>query len=216
MKKIIIMGCGGHAKSVCDTVMALHEYDVAGFIDAGAKETYEVYHGIRCIGTDDDLEKLYQSGIHFAAIGIGFMGQSKVRDKIYCRLKQIGFKLPAVVDPSANVADTVRLGDAVFVGKNAVVNADAVIGAAVILNTASLVEHDCAVGDFSHIAVGGCLCGGVKVGEHCLVGANTTIIQEVSVADHTIIGAGSVVTENVPAFCTAAGVPARIIKEKKE
>lgn len=215
MEKIIIMGCGGHAKCVCDTVLALHKYEIAGFVDAGDGETREVYHGIRCIGTDEDLENLYQAGICCAAIGIGFMGQSVVRDKIYGRLKQIGFELPVLVDPSANVADTARLGDAVFIGKHAIVNADAIIGTAAILNTASLVEHDCSVGSFSHIAVGGCLCGGAKVGEHCLIGANATVIQERSVADYATIGAGSVVIKDVPAYCTVAGVPAGVIKEKR-
>ena len=68
-----------------------------------------------------------------------------------------------------------------------------------IVNTGAIVEHDCKVEKYSHIAVGTVLCGNVSIGKECMVGANATIIQGVSVGNHTIIGAGTVVTHDVKA-----------------
>lgn len=47
---------------------------------------------------------------------------------------------------------------------------------------------------------------GSWIGEHvCIIGAN--------VGKHCIIGANSVVTHDIPDYCVAAGVPARVIKK---
>jgi acetyltransferase-like isoleucine patch superfamily enzyme len=47
------------------------------------------------------------------------------------------------------------------------------------------------------------------------MGTNSTVIQGVSVGEHTIIGAGAVAVRDLPARCTAVGVPARVIKNQK-
>ena len=83
-----------------------------------------------------------------------YMGTGHIRDSLYSRLKNIGFSLPVISDPSAVISEHSVIGEGTFVGKNAVVNADARIGKMTIINTASVVEHEVSVGDFSHIAVG--------------------------------------------------------------
>ena len=62
-----------------------------------------------------------------------------------------------------------------------------------IINTKAVVEHDCVIGDYSHIAVGAVLCGEVKIGKSVLVGANATVIQCRTIADKEIVAAGYVV-----------------------
>lgn len=66
-----------------------------------------------------------------------------------------------------------------------------------IINTGAIVEHDCMVGAFTHIAVGSVLCGGVSVGSRTLVGANAVVIQERRIGNHCIVGAGSVVRKDM-------------------
>lgn len=50
-----------------------------------------------------------------------------------------------------------------------------------------------------------------KIGSGVLIGAGAKILGNIRVGDGAKIGAGSVVLEDVPAHCTAAGVPARIV-----
>lgn len=50
------------------------------------------------------------------------------------------------------------------------------------------------------------------IGNNVFIGAGAKILGAVSIGDNVIIGANAVVTKNVPADCTVAGVPARIIK----
>lgn len=53
--------------------------------------------------------------------------------------------------------------------------------------------------------------GVVEIGDHCFIGADTTILPNVRIGEWCIIGAGSVVTKDVPPRSVAAGNPARVI-----
>jgi serine O-acetyltransferase len=50
-----------------------------------------------------------------------------------------------------------------------------------------------------------------RIGRGVLLSAGATILGDVSVGDFAKIGAGSVVEHDVPAGCTAVGVPARLV-----
>lgn len=49
---------------------------------------------------------------------------------------------------------------------------------------------------------------GVMVGEH------VTILPGVTIGENSWIGANAVVTENIPAYCIAAGVPAKVVRRR--
>ena len=121
------------------------------------------------------------------------MGKGSIRKKIFEKLKGIGFTLPVIKDPSAVVSSSARIGEGTFIGKGAVVNAGAQVGRMVIINSMALVEHECVLGDFSHIAVAAVLCGEVSVGRAAFVGANATVIQGMKIKPHQIVPAGAVV-----------------------
>lgn len=53
----------------------------------------------------------------------------------------------------------------------------------------------------------------IVIGKNVFVGMNSIILKGVTIGDNAVIGAGSVVHEDVPANCTVAGNPARIIKQ---
>jgi maltose O-acetyltransferase len=52
----------------------------------------------------------------------------------------------------------------------------------------------------------------VRIGRHAWIGGGAIILPGVSIGDDAIVGAGAVVTRDVPAGCTVAGNPARLIK----
>lgn len=194
MEYIVLVGFGGHAKSVIDAIERGRQYRIAGFTEM---KTCSEYHGYVCLGTDERLDEIFRGGVQNAFVCIGYMGTGHIRDSLYSRLKNIGFSVPVISDPSAVISKSAVIGEGTFVGKNAVINADACIGKMTIINTASVVEHEVSVGDFSHIAVGAVLCGRVQVGHHCLVGANATVIQGIKIGGGSVVGAGSVVLRDI-------------------
>ena len=194
MDKIIILGNGGHARSIVDTIERLGHYEIVGYVVNGESCKQDDYP---IIGKDKDLEKIYQSGIRYAAIGIGYLGKGFVRNNLYNHLKRIGYSLPVICDSTAIISNKVIIEEGTFIGKRSIVNAGAHIGKTCIINTGAIVEHDVQIGGFSHVAVGAVLCGGVQIGENTLIGANATVIQERKIGDRCIVGAGEVVRKNI-------------------
>lgn len=188
MEDIILIGYGGHAKSIIDSIEMAKQYNIVGYTDV--KETTSKY---TYLGNDSVLKNCFEKGIKNAVVCIGYLGKGNIRQKIYSNLKEIGFSLPVIIDPTAIISKDVIIEEGTFVGKNAVINADAKIGKMCIINTAAIVEHECNVEEFSHIAVGTVLCGQVKVGRAALVGANATVIQCRQIGENQIVPAGAVI-----------------------
>lgn len=196
MQDIILLGLGGHAHSVVDSIEREGKYNIIGFLDTKEMQG-KCFGDYIVLGTDDTLKRHYDSGIRNAFVTIGFMGYGNIRNQLYKQLKDIGYTVPNIIDVTAVISKNVELEEGIFVGKNAVINANARIGEMCIINTGVIVEHDCRIGKFSHIAVGSVLCGGVSVGEQALIGANATVIQERKIGNCCIIGAGVTIRKDV-------------------
>lgn len=201
MEDIVIIGFGGHAKSIADSVIQSGQYTIVGYTDIRDCHCQYLY-----LGTDEKLKEVFESGVRKVIIGIGYVGKSNVRDSRVEYAKKLGFEFPTIIDPSAKLARNVIVGEGCFVGKNAVVNADSCIGDFCIINTGAIIEHDNRIGDYTHVAVGAILCGEVSIGSHTLIGAGTTIIQGKTIGNNCIIGANSTVLADVDDRITAYGI----------
>ena len=191
-ESIVILGFGGHAKSVADSIVKDGKYIIAGYTD-----THDCKSRFKYLGTDDELSAPFRRGIHKAVLGVGFIGNSVIRDKLVHTAKAIGFEFPVIIDPSAVIADDVVIDEGTFIGKRAVINAETRIGTFCIINTGAIIEHENIINDYSHVAVGAILCGNVSVGCHSLIGAGTTVIQGKTIGDNCIIGANSTILSDV-------------------
>lgn len=206
MKKIVLVGGGGHCKSVIDSIRSKNEFEIVGITDPVDKG--EILN-VKILGTDYILQDMHNQGVEYAFITVGSIGNPKLRITLYDMLSKIGFKFPAIIDKTAIVSEECSIGEGTFVGKGAIVNAEAIIGKQAIINTGAIVEHDCLVGDFVHIAPGATLSGGVTIEKYCHVGTNATIIEGISVVKSTVIGAGSVVINSIDKASKVYGNPAR-------
>ena len=71
------------------------------------------------------------------------------------------------------------------------------------------VAHDCIVGDHCVIANDTNLAGHVQVGDWAVLGGSTQVHQFCQVGAHVMCGAGTVVLQDIPAFITCSGYPAK-------
>ena len=204
-KKIVLIGGGGHCKSVLDTLLKDQAYDEIVITDNDISDG-TVIMNCRVVGNDDVLPSLLEAGFLNAFITVGSIESTKLRRILFEKAQKCGFQMVNVVDQSAVVSEFATLGNGIFIGKNAVVNADAKIGDAAIINTSAVIEHECKVGSFSHISVGAVLCGNVQVGNDSFIGAGSVVIQGIKIGDHAIVGAGSTVIVDVSADTTRMGI----------
>lgn len=210
MEDIILLGIGGHAHSVVDSIEQTGKYNILGFLDTEAKQG-KCFRNYYVLDTDDALPKYFAKGVKNAFVTIGFTGNSSIRKRLYNRLRDIGYTVPNVIDNTAVISNDVEFEDGIFVGKGAIINANTKVGKMCIINTGAIIEHDCVVSAFSHIAVGAVLCGSVIIGNETFIGANATIIQQTKVGNGVIAGAGVVVTKDIPDKAKVVGNPVRYI-----
>lgn len=207
-EKLLLIGGGGHCKSVLDSLLDNNNYQEIGIVDSHLVLGEKIFE-VPVIGRDQDLVDLFHKGYNNAFVTVGSIGNPKVRKDIYSRLKDIGFNLPNIIDKTAVVSKRSSLREGIFVGKNAVINAKASIGICSIINSSVTIEHDCIVSSFAHIAPGSTLCGEVEIGENTHIGANSVIRQQLKVGSNCIVGFGSVVTKNLKDNVIAYGNPCR-------
>lgn len=196
MEEILLIGSGGHAKSIIDSIEKQGIYNIVGFLDLPEKVGLFFDH-YKVIGTDTDAVEFYKKGIKNAFICIGYLGKGNIRTKLYNYLVEVGYNFPVIRDETAILAENVFVGCGTFIGKGAIINSNVHIGNMCIINTGVIIEHDCTICDYSHISVGSVLCGGVTIGEESFIGANSTIIQECRIGEKCIIGAGTTIVKEV-------------------
>lgn len=206
---LVLVGNGGHAKVVLGVARSLG-IRLAGIIAAEPAEL----DGLPHLGGDDAYPDLLADGtVAGFAFGIGSVSRATAerRARIFDRLAAAGGRAPALVHPTANLAEDIRIGAGSVIGRGAVVAEGVTVGRNVILNTAAVVDHDCIVGDHAHLAPGVVASGGVRIGRGVLVGVGARLVQNITIGDGAVVGAGAVVLADVPAGATVVGVPARIV-----
>ena len=188
-KNIVLVGGGGHCKSVMDVAESAG-YTILGVLDKPELVGTPVLD-YKVIGTDDDMPQ-YVDKAQFV-ITVGQIKSSALRRKLAQMVLDAGGKLATIIASDAYVSKYATIGEGTVVMHKAVVNAGAKIGANCIINTMANIEHDVQVGDFCHISTGVMANGEVKIGDNSFIGSGSVIHQCVTIEHNSIIPAGSVV-----------------------
>lgn len=196
MKKIVLIGGGGHCISVLDSILSCGEYEEIVIVDSNVRINSMILD-CAVVGDDSILPELKKSGFEYAFITVGSIKTAKKRRKLYELALSLGYEVPIICDPSATVSVNSNIGAGTFIGKNSVINAKAYVGDNCIINSGAIIEHECTIGEFSHISVGAILCGMCSIGRDSFIGAGSTIIQGLTIGNNVVIGAGSVVISDV-------------------
>lgn len=197
----VVLGAGGHARSVVDVLERAGHTVVAV---SGAETGGEPWH-VDVLGGDRAAFELIGARNLCAVVAIG---AGHARSALVHELLERGLQAPPVVASTATVSPRSTLGAGAVVLEHAHVGPASRVGEAVIVNTSAIVEHDCRVGAGTHVAPGAVLLGGASVGGGVLVGSGARVLPRVSVGAGATIGAGAVVTGHVADGQTVIGVPA--------
>lgn len=195
--KIAIIGYSGHSYGVIESILELG-YSVIGYFDKTHKN---VLSKLEHLGRESHETSGYNIFI--------CIGDNIIRRNVYFETKDLNNLDFYIKDPTSYVSVNSVVKHQTYVGKRAIINSNSTIGIGCIINTGSIIEHDCNIGDFTHIAPSATICGNVTIGNNCFVGANSTIIPGIKIGDNVIIGAGSVVNRNLESNYTYVGNPIR-------
>jgi sugar O-acyltransferase (sialic acid O-acetyltransferase NeuD family) len=202
---MILIGYSGHAFVVYGILNAAGK-KVTGYCDNEEKK-YNPF-SLQYFGNENEetaVKAFSQNGFFIA------IGDNAIRQKIFNSLSLKNLYPSNAIHPSAVIDSFATIAaNGVMIAANATINPLAKIGTGAVCNTSCIIEHECVVGNFTHIAPGAVLCGNVNVGNNSFVGANAVIKQGIGIGNNVIIGAGAVVLKNVPDNATVMGVPAQI------
>ncbi|MEA1987984.1 MAG: acetyltransferase, partial [Pseudomonadota bacterium] len=95
MKKILLIGAGGHCKSCIDVIEKIGEWQIAGIINQKESSVIDVL-GYPVIGSDEDLPDLRKT-YEFAFVTVGQIRSAELKLKLFNQLKTLGFKQPGLV-----------------------------------------------------------------------------------------------------------------------
>lgn len=114
---------------------------------------------------------------------------------------------------------TLTLGDKGVLARNVSINCylDVEIG------DSALIADDVYISDFDHkfidlempIKDQGIVKSRVHIERNVWLGTKVTVSRGVTIGEGAVVGANAVVTRDLPAYCVAVGVPARIVKDRR-
>lgn len=206
MKRLIVIGAGGHGKVVADTASRMAKWDAIEFVDLRFPDLRQCACW-QVVGKNlQDLDYI-KDNVNFVVA----VGNNALRLKLYREALSAGFEPATVIHPSASISSFADIGKGTVIFANAVVNIHASLSECVIVNTGATVDHDCVIGEGVHLSPGVNLAGEVSVGKESWIGIGASVMQQINISENVMVGAGAVVIRDVPGNTTVVGVPAKPI-----
>ena len=210
----MIIGAGGHARSVASVASAIKGMRIAALVDLyGATEPtrfgYPLLPGIDALPSSSPTQPPIG---YIVALGDNAQRQRMTEHLIQTRPQLV---LTTLVHPGAVVGDHVTIGAGSVVMPGAVIGAGATIGRGCVLNTQSSIDHDGVMGDWASLAPGVVTGGHVTIGNGAFIGLGSKVLHNIAIGQSTVVGAGALVTRNLPDLVVAFGAPCRVVRPRK-
>lgn len=208
MKKLIIIGAGGHGSETA-LVAADAGFEVKGFLDENSTKHHTTFNDIYCLGGFDLIPKLQDCEFVVA------IGNSRVRRNIVIALKKFAnIRYASIIHPTATILDKKnRIAEGAMIFPHACLMTNISLGAHAVLNVKSSVNHDCVAGDFLSLNPNATICGNCTIEDGVEIGASATIIQRITIEKGAYVGAGATVINAVSSNTLVVGVPAKPMKK---
>ncbi|TGE25692.1 acetyltransferase [Hymenobacter aquaticus] len=212
LPKLVIFGAGGLGREVLVLVHQINAvrptWQLTGFFDDQAPGTPTI-HGVPYLGGSAELNSVAEPLQVVVAVGNG-----RSRAAIVRRLTSPRLRFATVVHPgvACQPYQHLQLGEGCIIGQGCILTTDIRLGRHVLLNLGCTIGHDAVLDDFCSLMPHANVGGEAHLETGVYLGTNATVINQVRIGARTIVGAGAVAVRDLPADCTAVGVPATVIK----
>ncbi len=168
MAKLLILGAGGFGQVVKEIAEKSLQFNEISFLD-DTKTSNDV------VGTTKEYEKF----INRYEYAYPAFGDNQLRLDWLQTLSKAGYFLPTLIDSTAYISKSAKLGKGVVVLPKAVVNTNAKIGKACLINISAVIDHDAVIQDGVHICMSSVVKAGVNVSSLTKVEALTLVDKDI-------------------------------------
>lgn len=165
MKSLLILGAGGFGHMIQETALMLG-YEKTAFLDDAVKET-------DVVGKCCD----YESFLKEYDTAVAALGDNNMRLYWTEKLMEAGYRVPAIIHPSAVVSPSAVIGNGSFIMQNAVINTHTTVEHGVLINSGAVVDHDSFIGRGAHIGLGSVVKSNCKIAPKQKVEAGEVIFS---------------------------------------
>ena len=183
-EKLLLIGAGGFGRVAMEH--AVKEYDCF-FVDDCYPDKKEVC-AIPLVGKISDLGTLFKTYKKL----IVTIGNTKLRESIYQKAKEIGFTFPNIIATSAHISPFASIGNGWVFLNNVVVQNAAHVGSGVLLNSGVEIHHDSFIDDNALIYSNSVVRTYAHVGKRAWIGSTVSISTNAKVADDEVVPDGTV------------------------
>lgn len=207
--KVIIIGGGGHSKSIISLINDLNQFTIVGYTDLKEKNDIQEKY----IGVDEEILK---ADIKDIIIGVNYLYSPlnrELRKTIINKFENLTFNFPVIIAKNSCIAGNVKINQGTIVFNAVTVNTSTTIGKHCILNTGCIIEHDCVLSENVFIGPGAIICGHTKIGKNTFIGAGAILSDSINIVENVIVGAGANVVGDINESGLYLGNPAKKINK---
>ncbi len=207
---IAIFGAGGQGREVLQLIHQINQsreqqWQCIGWFDDGI-EKGSIIEGLPVLGGMKELNNWPEELA--VAMAVAWPATKRKICHLFANNK---LSFPTLIHPEVRFdKNEVNIGQGTIITQGCRFTVNITIGQFVLLNLSCIVTHDVVIEDYCSIMPSVNLSGAVVLEEAVYVGTGSQIIQLLTIGKNSIIGAGSVVVRDIPANCTAFGVPAKV------
>lgn len=197
MKKLIIIGCGGHAAEIVDYINIINDisktkkYNLLGFVDNTDKYYLHYAFKEKFLGNAND--HLVIKDVYYI-LGIGDMS---IRRKVIDEYLTKGAKFETIIHPTALISKSAKIGQGSLIAHNVSIGPKASIGNFCVINSRSTIGHDSIIGENNFISPQVVVGGFAKIGNENMLGTNSCVIPKINIGNFNKIMAGMPILNNV-------------------
>lgn len=209
--RIAIIGSGDLGKSIAHYAR-VNGYSISGFFDDFQK--VESVDGFPVLGKLDRIEVEYNHHSFDGLVCAVGYNHFHFREEVFNRFHfEYGIPFVTIIDKSCHVDESAKIGEGVVMFPTAMVDKGCVIEDNVLLNVGVTIAHDSTVKCHSFLSPRVAMAGFSTIGRRCMIGINSTIIDNIQICDDVRVGGGDLVINNIEKPGLYVGSPVRWIKD---
>jgi sugar O-acyltransferase (sialic acid O-acetyltransferase NeuD family) len=197
MKKVIIIGAGGHSAEIDDYFQyaknsnAGFDLVLDGFIDDNPA-SYTSYDFTAPFMGDINSHNVQEGSFYIMGIA-----NLKYRRPIIERFLKQGAIFTSFIHPDSYISPSSKIGKGVVIAPGVNIGPKVIVGDFTLINSRSSIGHDTTLGRYNFICPNVCFSGFSAIGDENLFGINSATIPGIKVGNRNKVAAGMVLDKNV-------------------